>query len=56
MKVAGHMLDMGNEDGAVRKLDAFIHRVQRLRGRTLTSEQADYLETAAQEIIDSINA
>jgi len=55
LKVAGHMLDMGKEDGAIRKLNAFIHRVQRLRGKTLTNEQADYLETEAQRIIDFIS-
>ncbi len=54
LKVAEHMLDMGREDGAIRKLTAFIDRVEILRGKTLTNEQAGYLKTEAQRIIDLI--
>ena len=54
LKVAGHMLDMGKEDEAMRKLTAFIGRVQMLRGETLTNEQADHLTSEAQRIIDQI--
>jgi len=54
LKVAIHMLDMGKEDGAIRKLTAFINRVEMLREKTLTNEQADYLISEAQRIIDLI--
>ncbi len=50
LKVAIHMLDMGKEDEAIRKLTAFINRVEMLREKTLTNEQADYLATEAQRI------
>jgi len=49
------MLDLGKEDGAIRKLTAFINRVEMLREKTLTNEQADYLISEAQRIIDLIN-
>lgn len=55
LKVAKHMLDMGKEDGAIRKLTAFINRVEMLREKTLIDEQADYLISEAQRIIDLIN-
>jgi hypothetical protein len=54
LKGAGHMLDMGKEDGAIRKLNVFIDRVQMLRGRTLMDGQADHLMSEAQGIIDLI--
>lgn len=54
LNAAGHMLDMGKEDGAIRKLTAFTDRVQMLRGKILTNEQADYLTSEAQKIIDQI--
>ena len=54
LKAAGHMLEMGKEDGAIRKLTVFIDRVQMLRGKILTNEQADYLTSGAQKIIDQI--
>jgi len=50
LKVAIHMLDVGKEDGAIRKLMAFINRVERLREKTLTNGHADYLTTEAQRI------
>ena len=55
LKVAIHMLDMGKEDGAIRKLTAFINRAEMLREKTLTNEQADELVSEAQRIIDLIN-
>jgi len=55
LKVAIHMLDMGKEDGAIHKLTAFINRVEMLREKMLTNEQADYLIAEAQRIIDLIN-
>ncbi len=55
LKVAIHMLDLGKEDGAIRKLTAFINRVEVLREKKLTNEQADYLATEAQRVIDLIN-
>jgi len=55
LKVAIHMLDLGKEDGAIRKLTAFINRVEMLREKTLTNEQADELVLEAQRIIDLIN-
>jgi hypothetical protein len=54
LKTAIHMFKMGKEDGAIRKLTAFINRVEILRNRTLTNEQADYLITEAQRIINLI--
>lgn len=54
LKVAKHVLDMGEEDGAIRKLTAFINRVEMLRERTLTDDQADYLVSETQRIIDLI--
>ena len=54
LKVAIHMLDMEKEDGAIRKLTAFINRVEMLREKTLTNEQADELISEAQRIIDLI--
>jgi len=53
-KVAIHMLDLGKEDGAIRKLTAFIGRVEMLREKTLTNEQTDELVSEAQRIIDLI--
>ena len=54
LKVAIHMLDSGKEDGATRKLTAFINRVEMLREKTLTNEQTDELVLEAQRIIDLI--
>ena len=55
LKVAIHMLDMGKEDRAIQKLGAFTNRVEMLREKTLTNEQADELVSEAQRIIDLIN-
>jgi len=54
LKVAIHMLDLGKEDGAIRKLTAFINTVEILREKTLANEQADELVSEAQRIIDLI--
>jgi len=54
LKAAIHMLDLGKEDGAIRKLTAFSNRVEMLREKTLTNEQADELVLEAQRIIDLI--
>ena len=50
-----HLLDKGNENGAVHKLMAFINQVKALREKKLTGEQTDYLISEAQRIIDLIN-
>ena len=55
LKVAIHMLDIGKENGAIRELTAFIDRVEMLREKTLTNEQADYLIAEAQTIVNLIN-
>jgi len=55
LKVAIHMLDMGKEDSAIRKLTDFINRAEMLREKTLTNEQADQLISEAQRIADLIN-
>ena len=47
-------LDMGNENGAIRKLMAFMSQVEAQRGKKLTYEQADCLISEAQRIIASI--
>ena len=54
LKVAIHMLDIGEEDGAIQKLHAFINRVEMLREKTLMTWQADFLISEAQTIIDLI--
>jgi hypothetical protein len=50
-----HLLDIGNENGAVHKLMDFMSQVEALRGKKLSSGQADYLVTEAQRIIDLIS-
>jgi hypothetical protein len=54
LETAIHIFEMGKRDGAIRKLTAFINRVEILRNRTLTNEQADYLITEAQKFLDLI--
>jgi hypothetical protein len=54
LKDALHLLDMGNENGAIHKLTDFIDQVEALRGKKLTNEQADYLVSEAQIIIELI--
>jgi len=48
------LLNKGNENGAIHKLVNLIDQVEALRGKKLTNEQADYLITEAQRIIDLI--
>ncbi len=52
--IAIHLLIMENEDGAIQKLMNFIHQVDKLRENKLTNEQADYLISEAQKIINLI--
>ena len=49
-----HLLDAGNENGAVHKLMDFIDQVETLREKKLTNVQADHLISEAQRIIDPI--
>jgi len=49
-----HLLDKGNENGAVHKLMDFINQVEALREKKLADEQADYIISEAQRIIDLI--
>jgi hypothetical protein len=54
MKAAIRIFEMGKEDGAIRKLAAFINRVEILRDKKLTNEQADYLTMEVQKFLDLI--
>jgi len=47
-------LDRKNENSSLRQLRAFINQVEALRLKKLTREQADYLITEAQRIVDLI--
>lgn len=49
-----HLLEKGNDNGAIHKLMDFIDQVEGLKGKKLTDEQADYLIAEAQRIIDLI--
>ena len=49
-----HYLDMGKEDGVVHKLSCFVNQVEALKGKKLEDEQANYLISEAQRIIDLI--
>jgi parallel beta-helix repeat protein len=48
------LLKKGNDNGAIHKLMDFINQVEALRDEKLTNEQADYLISEAQRIIDLI--
>jgi hypothetical protein len=51
-----HLLNMGNDNGAVHKLMDFMNQVEALRDKgKLENWQADYLIAEAQRIIDLIN-
>jgi len=50
-----HLLDIGNENGAIHKLMGLINQAEALRGKKLPDEQANYLIAEAQRIIDLIN-
>jgi len=54
LREAFHLLDTGNVNGALNKLMDFIDHVEALRDKKLTDEQADYLTSEAQRIIDLI--
>jgi len=49
-----HLLEIGNERGAIGKLMDFIHQVEALRGKKLTDEQANSFIREAQEIMSRI--
>ena len=51
---AVHLLNKGNENGAIHKLMDFISQVEALQGKKLRDDQADYLIAEAQRIIDLI--
>ena len=51
---AMYLLDIGNKNGAIRKLMGFINQVEALRGKKLTDEQVDCLISEAQGIISLI--
>jgi hypothetical protein len=55
LSAAINLLNLGNENGALHKLDDFISNVEAFRGKKLTDEQADYLVSEAQKIIGFIN-
>jgi len=50
-----HLVDKGNDNGAIHKLMDFINQVEALRGKKLTDDQADQVVEEAQRIIDLIN-
>lgn len=54
LDAAVHLLNKGNENGAIHKLMDFINNVEAQRGKKLTDEQADYLVEEAQRIINLI--
>ena len=45
----------GQQNAAINQLNAFIDQVEEKRGVSLTNEEADYLVSSAQAIIDAIN-
>jgi len=49
-----HLLNKGNENGGIHKLMDFINQVEALREKKLTNEQADYLTSEAQRILNLI--
>ena len=49
-----HLLDKGNENGAIHELMDFMNQVKALRDKKLTTEQANQLISEAQRIIDLI--
>lgn len=50
-----HLLNIDNENLAVHKLMTFMKKVEVLRGKKFSEEQADYLISEAQRIIDLVN-
>jgi hypothetical protein len=49
-------IDSGNNNAAIKQLEAFINQVEALRGKKLTEDEADALIAAAQEVIDKLGA
>jgi len=49
-----HMFEKGNEKGAIHKLIVLANQVEALRGKKLTTEQANHLIAEAQKIINLI--
>jgi len=49
-----HLLEIGNENGAIHKLMDFMNQVEAQRDKKLTDEQANQLIAEAQRIIDLI--
>ena len=54
LEAAYHLLNMDNRNAALQHLTAFVKKVETLRTKKLTSEQADHLTAAAQRIINLI--
>jgi beta propeller repeat protein len=54
LKAAIHLLNVGNEIGAIHKLMDFISHVEAIKDNLLTLEQANYLIAEAQGIINQI--
>jgi len=50
-----HLLAIGNENGAIHKLMELMSQIEALRDKKLNNDQADYLVSEAQRIIDLIN-
>jgi len=48
-------VQLGNDDAAINKLEAFINAVEAQRGGQITDENADLLISAALEIIDNLS-
>jgi parallel beta-helix repeat protein len=55
LEAAENALANEQDNTAVNILNAFIHHVEALRGNKLTEEQADYMISSAEAIIDLIN-
>lgn len=54
LKAALHLLNTNKSSGTLHKLEVFMVKVQFLRGKKLTNEQANYLTSKTQETINLI--
>ena len=54
MNEAIHLLEMGNTNGAIHKLNDFIDYVEAQIGKKITQEQANILIAYVQWILDNI--
>lgn len=54
LEAAIHLFNQNNLNGAVHKVEDFINKVEAMRNKKLTDEQADYLVSSAQAIINAI--